>query len=162
MTSGTEELIGEVAMVGDENTPLDKMPIVYPRWLSHLVKDRVYVQSEEDAAPYYAEGYEPWPIIVQPTDVEIVKGKVLDLEKQIEALLSGLSEADEKRIVHEIYGEAKAKKSEPEPEAAPEDDTPEGEEAETPSPEIKAEPVVSAPVAIVEKKRRGPKKKVAA
>lgn len=160
MTSGTEELIGEVVMVGDENTPLDKMPIVYPRWLSHLVEDRVYVQSEEDAAPYYAEGYEPWPVVVQPTDVEIVKGKVLDLEKQIEALLSGLSEADEKRIVREIYGEAKAKKSEPE--ATPEDDATESEEAETPSPEIEAEPVVSAPVAIVEKKRRGPKKKVAA
>jgi hypothetical protein len=85
---------------------LGDMEIIYPRWISHLVKDRIMVNSAEEATPFYAEGYQPWPIVTKPTDVDVVRVKVMNLERQIETLLGSLSDDDAKRVTHEIYGDA--------------------------------------------------------
>ena len=37
-------------------------PIVYPRWIHHATENSFVVESEEQAKPHYARGYQPWPV----------------------------------------------------------------------------------------------------
>jgi hypothetical protein len=78
---------------------------IYPRRLFKLAKQPVYAHSAEEAAEFYAQGYSPLPLTGIATSADVVKAKVVDLERQIEAALDSLGTDDRQRVVREIYGD---------------------------------------------------------
>ena len=45
--------------------------IVYPRWIHHATEKPFVVESEEQAKPHYARGFQPWPVKESEPVVEV-------------------------------------------------------------------------------------------